>query len=278
VGADMSLPNFTYIRSWLGAPLKIKDRVSGVLSVSSDRPAAYSTADAELVMALANQAAVAIENARLYEQAQKVAVLEERQRLARELHDSVSQALYSIGLGAQAARTLVEQDPARAVEPLNYVVSLAQNGMAEMRGLLFELRPESLEQEGLAQALQKQTAALAARHEVVIDTTLCVEPEAGAAVKEALYRIAQEALHNTVKHAKATEIRVSLECTGRQIVLEIRDNGSGFDPGEAFPGHLGLHSMRERAVNLGGTLEVESAPGAGTTLRAQVPVTSDAMQ
>src|SRR5215212_4791215 len=221
--------------------------------------------------AVADQTAVAIENARLFAEARGKAALEERQRLARELHDSVSQALYGIALGAKTARTLVKRNPDQAADPLDYVLSLAEAGLAEMRALIFELRPESLETEGLVAALEKQAAALRARHEIAVETSLCDEPEASLEVKEAVYRIAQEALHNTVKHARAGHVQVRMTCASELITLEVSDDGVGFDPEEDFPGHLGLRSMRERAQRLGGTLKVEATLGSGTTIRAHIP-------
>jgi signal transduction histidine kinase len=170
-------------------------------------------------MAIAQQAAIAIENARLYERAQEAAVLEERQRLSRELHDSVSQALYSIALGARTARALVDPDAGRLAEPLDFVLAQAARGMAEMRALIFALRPEALEQEGLASALSRQAEAVRARYDLPVELALCAEPEMPLAAKEALYRIAQEALHNVVKHARATEVRVSLVSGGGSVVL-----------------------------------------------------------
>jgi PAS domain S-box-containing protein len=222
--------------------------------------------------AVADQTAVALENARLFSEARGKAALEERQRLARELHDSVSQALYGIALGAKTARTLLDQNPQRAADPVEYVLSLAEAGLAEMRALIFELRPESLEKEGLVAALEKQTAALRARHEIGVEALLCDEPEASPEAKEAVYRIAQEALHNTVKHARANNVRITMECASGFINLEAADDGVGFEAGNEFPGHLGLRSMRERAERLGGTLEVEAAPGRGTRIRARIPV------
>jgi signal transduction histidine kinase len=222
--------------------------------------------------AVADQTAVAIENARLFSEARGKAALEERQRLARELHDSVSQALYGIALGARTARKLADQNPQLVADPLDYILSLADAGLAEMRALIFELRPESLESEGLSAALHKQASALRARHEIEVEVALCDEPEASLEVKEALYRIAQEALHNTVRHARANNVTIKMVCEGGRITLEVSDDGVGFDPGGEFPGHLGLRSMRERAQRLGGTLTLESSPGAGTAVRAHLPI------
>ena len=262
---------FGYIRSWMGVPLMIKERVMGMLSLDHSQPDYFTSRHADLGLAIANQAAIAIENATLYEQAQELAILMERQRLARELHDSVSQALYGIALGARTARTLLDRDPSRLAEPLDYVLSLAEAALAEMRALIFNLRPEALETEGLAAALSKQAASLRARHRIEVQTDLCDEPDLPFEIKEALYRIAQEALHNTAKHARASRVDLRLQCAAKEVMLEVRDNGAGFDPSRSFPGHLGLRSMRERAARAGGTLEIESAPRHGTSLRVRVP-------
>jgi signal transduction histidine kinase len=222
---------------------------------------------------VSNQAAVAVQNARLFSAAQGAAALQERQRLSRELHDSVSQALYGIALGSRTARTLLDRDPSSAVEPLEYVLSLAEAGLAEMRALIFELRPEALESDGLIAALEKQAAALHARHEIRVNTDLCdVEPPMPPETKEALYRIAQEAMQNTVKHAGAANVDLRLEQDNGSVALEVRDDGSGFDPSGYFPGHVGLRSMRERATQIGGTLEIESAPGEGTRVLTRIPL------
>ncbi|MBV9280006.1 MAG: PAS domain S-box protein, partial [Chloroflexi bacterium] len=245
---------FAYERSVLCAPMMTRERVIGVLTLSSNESGYFTSHHADLAMAIAQQAAIAIENARLYLKAQDVAVLEERQRLSRELHDSVSQALYGIVLGAQTARTLAERDPGQVIAPLDYVVSLAQTGLAEMRALIFELRPETLEQEGLAVALQKQADAISTRHPIRVTAMQCAEPDLPLLAKEALYRVAQEALHNVVKHARATGVRLSLESGEGERVLEVRDNGQGFEAAGAYPGHLGLRSMRERAERVVGAL------------------------
>ena len=258
---------FKGVRAWMGVPLALKDRIIGILTLSHTQPGFYTERHAGLVSAIATQIAVAIENARLYEQAQQLAAVEERQRLARELHDSVSQALYGIALGARTARTLLDNEPARAVEPVEYVLSLAEAGLAEMRALIFELRPESLETEGLVEALQKQTAATRARYGLDVRTELGEEPLLSLSEKEVFYRVAQEALHNVVKHAHASQVELKLMSEDGAVTLEVRDNGDGFDTATSFPGHMGLVSMRERATSLGASLNVESTPGAGTTVR-----------
>ncbi len=206
------------------------------------------------------------------EQAQHLAALEERQRLARELHDSLSQALYGIALGTHTAREFLDADRGKAIEALDYVLSLSDAGLTEMRALIFDLRPESLEMEGLVNALAKQAAAVRARYDLETGTEFCEEPEAPFETKEAIYRIAQEALHNTVKHACARRLNLRLCRRDETIVLEVSDDGVGFDSQALYPGHLGLSSMRERAARLGGQLEVHSAPGCGTRVRAEFSI------
>lgn len=211
-------------------------------------------------------AQIAVINARL-----QAAALEERQRLARDLHDSVSQALYGIGLGARTARRLLERDPAQAGEPLDYVLALTKAAIAEMRALIFELHPDSLQREGLVAALTKQAEAIAARHSLQVHCELGDEPEMPLAAKEALYRIAQEALSNIARHARARQVWLTLCVDESTVALTVRDDGMGFDAQREYPGHFGLRSMAERAQEAGGALEVKSAPGQGTRLEVRVP-------
>jgi signal transduction histidine kinase len=253
------------IRSMIEIPVvSAGRRPLGFFSVAYTNGHQFAEAEQRLLTALADRAAVAISNAELYERAQQVASLEERQRLARELHDSVSQALYGIALGAQTARAQLDRDPRAAVEPLDYVLSLAEVGMTEMRALIFELRPESLESEGLNAAIRKQVDALQARHGMIVDLVPCDEPDLPLPLKEAIYRIAQESLHNVIKHSRATHVRVVMTATSSEVRLEVADNGVGFDAGGDFPGHLGLKSMRERALRLGGRLDITSPLSGGT--------------
>lgn len=203
--------------------------------------------------------------------AENRAASEERRRLARELHDSVSQVLYGITLGVDTARDLLVQRPTDVAEPLEYIRGLATAGMTELRALIFELRPESLEKEGLVAALTKQLAAVAARHGLAVDSFLPTEPVASLETKETLFRICQEALHNIVKHAKAKRVWLRLEVQEADLVLQIADDGVGFDSGADFPGHLGLHSMHERAVMLGGHLDISASAGKGTCITARIP-------
>jgi len=261
-----------HLRSAMVVPIRSERELHGRFIVAYTTPHTFHAEEQRLMLALADRAAVAIENALLYERAQQAASLEERQRLARDLHDSVSQALYGIALGARTARTLLDRNAVDAAEPLDYVLSLADAGLAEMRALIFELRPESLQTEGLVAAIEKQVAATRSRYGIEVEAKLCEEPQASLMLKEAVYRIAQEALHNTIKHAHATHVDVTLECSGSEMTLILQDNGVGFGTDGSFPGHMGLRSMRERAARVGGTISIESAPGAGTRIEVRVPI------
>lgn len=248
------------LRIFQFAGLIIAALVSGLAYLSTRR-------QTELAQAYARQKAITEQTIRLQEQSQQLAVLEERQRIAHELHDSVSQALYGIGLGARTARTLLDRDPAQAIEPVEYILSLAEGGLAEMRALILELRPDSLEREGLVAALNKQAAALRARHNLEVETKLEQEPDLPLDAKEGLYRVVQEALNNTIKHAQASRVAIRLEQDGDQVVIGVQDNGVGFDSEAEYPGHVGLHTMRERVEKMGGVLHIESTPGQGTLIR-----------
>ncbi len=252
-------------------PLYNKGRWIGLLVFRWPQPRDFDERDYRVYAALQQQAAPVVDSVRLFEQARQLAAFEERTRLARELHDSVSQALYGIGLGARTAKSLQKIDPSRLNEPLDYILSLAEAGMTEMRALIFELRPESIEQEGLVIALGKQASSVQARHAIHVMTEFCEEPALPVETKEGLYRIAREALHNSVKHAQATEVWLSFLHTQEGYALELMDNGKGFDVSESFPGHLGLKSMRERTAALGGLLQIESVRGQGTHILVKIP-------
>jgi PAS domain S-box-containing protein len=232
-------------------------------------PGSESLDEQRFLVTIANQAAIAVGNARLLAEAQARAAAEERQHLARELHDSVSQALYAIGLGARTARSLVATDPAGTTEAIDYVLALAEAGLAEMRALIFELRPELLAEEGLVTALRKQLDVARARHGLDVTDDLGDEPAISADAQAALYRIGQEAMNNVVKHARAKHVTVRLTEREGRATLEVIDDGSGFGP-ERETGHLGLTSMRERAAAQGGEVSIISAPG-GTHVSATVP-------
>lgn len=237
---------------------------SGVVLAGMRRDDFPSGYDRLLVRIGANQLAIALQEAELR-------AVRERQRLARDLHDSVSQALHAIVLDIASAQSIGGADPARLQAILRDAHALAEAGLAEMRALIFELRPESLSQEGLVAALQRQVAAVRARHQLAITTEFTDEPEASPAIKEVLYRIGREALNNVAKHADARVVVITLEASAGELVLRVRDDGRGFDSGKSFPGHLGLRSMRERAASVGGVIVIGSAPGRGTEMIIRVP-------
>ncbi len=259
------------IHHWAALALMSPEgEVLGSVAAAYPQDRSLTDADKRMLLALAERAVIAVTNAGLHARDRQLTALEERQRLARELHDSVSQALYGIALGARTARTVLDRDPAKAVAPVDYVLALAEAGLAEMRALIFELRPESLQAEGIVAALNKQIAATSARYEIAITAELADEPDLPLDAKEMLYRIGQEALHNIVKHASATSVRVCLQQVDSRIELTIADDGIGFDPDGDFPGHLGLRSMRERAAKANGTLSIESKPGTGSTVTVSI--------
>jgi signal transduction histidine kinase len=243
--------------------------MSGIVVAGMRRDDFPSSYDRLLVRVGANQLAIALQGAELR-------AVQERQRLARDLHDSVSQALYAIVLDIATAQRIGGADQARLEAVLEDAHALAEAGLAEMRALIFELRPEFLSQEGLLAALQRQVAAVRARHQLSITVNATNEPEAVPAVKEALYRVGQEALNNIAKHAGAKEVVITLEASVGELVMRIRDDGRGFDAAKSFPGHLGLRSMRERAASVGGVIVITSAPGQGSevTIRVPRPVTA----
>jgi PAS domain S-box-containing protein len=262
------------VRAQMSVPIVAGGEAFAVLNVYFAVRHEFNEEERRLFVALAQRAGLAIENARLYEAARGKAALEERQKLARELHDSVSQALYAIALNAAAAREVLADDRGKARGLVADVLKLADAGLAEMRALIFELRPESLQSEGLAGALEKQVAAVRARHHLHVTATLSAEPDVPLATKEAVYRVAQEALHNIAKHARARSVELVLEEQPTELMLRISDDGKGFDLLAPFPGHLGLKSMRERAAAINGALEIQTAPGQGTRISLHVPLTA----
>lgn len=199
------------------------------------------------------------------------ATTDERNRLARELHDSVSQELYGIAVVAHAARSMLEQDPARVADPLDYIHVLAEAAILELRAIIFRLRPDAIANDGLVAGITRQAASVAARYGIRVDLAMDEEPGLQLDAKEAAYRIAQEALNNAVKHAHASDILVRVIEKADGVLLEVSDSGNGFDPRAPRNGHLGLKFMQERAVAVGGQLDVESEIGQGTRVSLWLP-------
>ena len=259
------------------APLTIKDRVAGTLVLIKEHgKGGFDQTDLDLLVAFADQAAIAIENARLYEEAHQVAALQERSRLARDLHDAVTQTLFSASLIAEVLPGLWENDPAEGRQLLGELRQLTRGALAEMRTLLLELRPAALVEANLGDLLRQLAESVSGRSGIPVAVSLegCPVPDLPEDVHVALYRIAQEALNNVVKHAQAHRVGITLHCSaereeakpgaGVRVALRISDDGRGFDPATVSPDHLGLGIIRERAQAIGAQLRVASAPGAGT--------------
>lgn len=259
--------------SMLSVPLKVDAQPIGVLNLL-DKPGEITQEDNRIIDMFADQAAIIIEHVRLQHQAEQYAVLEERQRLARELHDSVTQALYSVTLYADAARLAFTRQKWEALEQnLQEVRNMAREAMYDMRLLVFELRPFILDKEGLGSALRSRLAAVEGRAGLNTEVLVKGERRLPIGIEEEIYRIAQEGLNNVVKHSKAREVQIHLKYGEDTVCLEIIDDGMGFDPAIASQnGGVGLRGIQERAQKLGGSLEIESTSGTGTHLTVKIPV------
>lgn len=264
---------------FLGLPIRDGDETIGALFLANkngprpDGGCGFTEDDEELLTILGQHAAIALTNARLYERSRELTIVEERSRLAHELHDAVSQKLFSLRLTAQAAAALVDRDPARAKGELHQVAALAAEATEELRAAVVELRPAALDEDGLVATLRTQIQVLDRAHSAHVTFTGRGARALPAAQEEAMLRVAQEALHNALRHSGAARVDVTLERRGPGAVLRVSDDGSGFDPAEIRSAgrHLGLVSMRDRSSGVGGTLTVESAPGKGTTIEMEVP-------
>jgi PAS domain S-box-containing protein len=260
-------------RSTICLPLKVNEKIIGGFSLSFPVNKFRTQAEEAFFMALAQQCAQSLERAYLQEQAQEVAALQERQRLARDLHDAVSQVLFSSTAIAETVPRMWTHDPTKAVDQLNNVVMLNRAAMAEMRTLLWELRPETIVRTDLSQLLEQLLKAVKGRKmietELKVDGSEVLLPEE---VHIAFYRIAQEAINNVVKHSKASRIQVGFNFATDQVILNIHDNGQGFDTRQVASG-MGQTTMRERAKAINSVFNLESETGSGThiTLTWNVP-------
>jgi signal transduction histidine kinase len=257
---------------FLGVPIQDGSDVLGIIFAACKRqPGGFTERDERLLGLFASHAAIALTNARLYERGRELSVLEERARLARELHDAVSQKLFSIRAKARAAEVLVGRDPDRAVAEIRSVAELSGQAHAELRAVIDGLAPPDLAAGGLAGSLRSYSVLAGRTNGVEVrfhaDPDL---PALGPQRETAVYRVAQEALHNALRHSGAGSICVSLVARRRRVILEVADRGRGF-VAEAASGGLGLASMRERAASAAGTLTVRSAPGEGTLVRLELP-------
>ncbi|OEU96952.1 GAF domain-containing sensor histidine kinase [Streptomyces oceani] len=264
---------------FLGMPIADDNDVLGALFLANKRCAkpsgecGFTGQDEELLRVLAQHAAIALTNARLYERSRELTIADERARIAHELHDAVAQKLFSLRLTAQAAATLIDRDPARAKSELHEVSRLATEAVDELRAAVVELRPAALEEDGLVAALRSQTQVLNRAHSAQVTFDCTGVRALPTAQEEALLRVAQEALHNALRHASAERVEVELTRHGAGAMLRVTDDGTGFDPRAVRRAgrHLGLVSMRDRASGVGGRLRVLSQPGEGTVIEVEVP-------
>ena len=260
------------MRSFLGVPIVAPEGVIGAfyLTEREDGPE-FTAEDEELIQLLAAHAAIAITNARLHERSRELSVLSERNRLALELHDVVSQKLFSLVLNAEAAATLLDRDAAAARAQVTRLQEVASEALDELRSLIFELRPPDLERDGLCGALRKHLEVLRRLQPTTIDLEGDLELPADPRRDQEVFRIAQEALQNALRHADATRVVVRLHGEDARLRLEVEDDGVGFDADapELRSRRLGLTSMEERAQRIGGRLELRSAAGSGTVVRLE---------
>ncbi|MEU3493477.1 GAF domain-containing sensor histidine kinase [Kitasatospora cineracea] len=258
---------------FLGMPIMDEDEIAGALFLAN-KPGGFTDHDEELLRILVAHAALALGNARLYERSRELTLSGERARIAHDLHDAVSQKLFSLRLTARAAAKQVDRDPARARENLAEVARLAAEAADELRAVVVELRPAALEEDGLVATLASQAQVLDRAHSAAVAFTATGVRALPAAQEAAVLRVAQEALHNALRHAGAGSVTVTLTGTPpRGAKLTVRDDGRGFDPESVRRAgrHLGLVSMRDRAAAVGGRLSLESAPGRGTLVELEVP-------
>jgi signal transduction histidine kinase len=268
-------PHHPPMRSLLGVPVRIKGRIIGNFYLTDKEAAAeFSDADQRLIELFALHAGIAIENARLHEAVGRIAVIEERDRIGKDLHDGIIQSMYAVSLSLEDMPELMDEDPAEARARVDRAIDSLHDTIRELRGFIFGLRPELVDRTDLVGLLVALTEQLHQNSLVEVGLDLperLAEPPAH--VRGELLQIAREALSNVARHAGATEATVRLNSDGKDLALEIRDNGRGFESTTAaLAGHFGLANMRDRAAALGGTLQVESAAGAGTHIIVRIPV------
>ncbi|HXD10910.1 MAG TPA: PAS domain S-box protein [Anaerolineales bacterium] len=253
-------------KSWMWVPLAVKGRVIAVIGLAHSEQDYFKARHADMAMTLANQAAISLVNAELVEDAQSLAILQERQRLARNLHDAVNQSLFSAGLIAEVLPSLWEEDQEDARRSLEDLRNLTRGAIAEMRMLVSELRPLALIDSNLSDLLHQLADAFTGRTNIHVALTITGEDILSSNVQVVVYRICQEALNNIAKHAAASRVKIKLQYTVGKVDMHIQDNGRGFDSNLLVPGHYGLSMMNERAETVGAQLEIMSRPGKGTVI------------
>jgi signal transduction histidine kinase len=267
-------PETTWVRSYLGAPIHRAGQVIGFINLNSAVPGFFGPVQAERLQAFADQAALAIQNARLYQRASGLAALEERQRLARDLHDAISQTLWTATLIADVLPTNWALDPEEGMQNLTRLQRLTRGALAEMRTLLLELRPSALEKASLADLLHQLAEAVMSHKKIDIQVNALDEGTLVLEVKAGLYRLAQEALNNAAKHSRATQAYVDLTWEQDYLQLSIQDDGRGFDPEQVAEG-FGFSIMHERAAAIGAHLKIDSQVNAGTQVLITCPLASN---
>jgi two-component system nitrate/nitrite sensor histidine kinase NarX len=254
------------MNSWMWVPLVVGGRIIGSVGVAHENRDHFTTHHADLALSVANQAAITMVNAELYGRAQELAVLEERQRMARNLHDAVNQSLFSASLIAEVLPRQWDRDREAARSSLNDLRNLTRGAMAEMRALLAELRPSTLIDAELVDLLQLLANSFTGRTNIPAELKVTGHGTLPSDVQVASYLISREALYNIAKHAEAGKVELILRLEDSAFELKIQDNGRGFDPGTAARGHYGLGMMRERAEAVGAQLSIDSQVGHGTEL------------
>ncbi len=254
-------------QSWMWVPLAVKNRILGGIGVAHTETNFFTKHDAELAMTIANQAAITLVNAELHDRAQALAGLQERQRLAQNLHDAINQSLFSGGLIAEVLPRLWERDPAEALRSLNDLRHLIRGAQAEMRALLGELRPDTLTDSELTDLILLLGNAFTGRTNIPVNITSKGAYRLPSETQVVIYRMCQEALNNIAKHAKATQVNIQINLTATAVEVQIVDNGIGFDHSRKRQvGHFGLEMMYERAETIGATLKITSTPQHGTEI------------
>ena len=261
------------LKDVLGVPILQGSQVLGFIFAACKRDAGgFTERDERLLSLFAAHAAIALTNARLYERSRELTAAQERARLARDLHDAVSQKLFSVRAKARAAALLVARDPARATAEIDSVAALAGEAHAELRAVIDGLAPPDLAASGLVGSVRSYAVLVGRSYGVPVRVVADELPTLDEQRETVLYRVAQEAITNALRHSGSTDVTVRLAARPRGVVLEVRDRGSGFDP-DHTSGGLGLDSMRERAASVGGTLAITSTEGNGTSVRLTVPRT-----